>query len=221
MADINTLTAQARGLWYQVQSAFGSLGYSTTLTSAGRTASHNATIAGASSTSQHIGGNAFDFQVRDSSGNIMDPLAVQSTISQLGLSYGQNIAEYGAGMNPRNHLSVPTSTLQGQNKIGKDGVYSSNIPSPTSALAEAGLGQGRQFLQDSFKAMGLGDFGQKIANGISDGLEATGNALQAPGKAISGFTENWIIRGAIAAVAILLLAAAIFSMTKIPEKLTI
>lgn len=61
----------------------------------------------------------------------------------------------------------------------------------------------------------LGATGDKLA----DGLAGLGGALQAPGQALDAINpanviEGWVLRASVGAVAILLLAAAIFAMTK-------
>lgn len=222
MADVNTLSAQARSLWSQVQSIFSSAGYETTLTSAGRSADHNATIPGASSTSQHIGGNAFDFQVRDNQGRIVDPLQVQATLASQGLTYGQNIAEYGLGMNPRNHLSVATERLQGQTLVARGGKYTPNKPSLTSTLVSSARSDANEFIASSLRAMGLDNKGAYAwSDHISGTLAGAGEAMQAPANALTSGLQSWILRGAVAIVAILLIAAAIFSIAKGNNPITV
>lgn len=215
MADVNTLSAQARALWGQVQSVFSGAGYSVDLTSAGRTASHNSSIPGASDTSQHIGGNAFDFQVRDSMGRIVDPLAVQATLASQGLSYGQSIAEYGLGMNPRNHLSVPTSRLQGQTLVARGGKYTSNVPDIGRSIISSVRSQANESIASALKGMGLSnESAYSWSDAISGRMVQVGDALQAPANALTGGLQSWLLRGAVAIVAMLLIAAAIFSIAK-------
>lgn len=211
MADANTLSAQARSLWAQVQNTFSSIGYSTTLTSAGRSASYNAGIPGASSTSQHIGGNAFDFQVRDTRGNLVDPLAVQATLANQGLSYGQNIAEFGLGMGGRNHLSVPTASLNGQTLIGNNGKYSANVVQNAKAITAQTEGWGRTAIRDAFKALGLNP---DSADKFSDSMQRTGDVMSQSANIVADplGTSGLILRGSVAIVGVLLLAAAIFTL---------
>lgn len=200
MADANTLSAQARQLWNQVQATFSGMGYSTVLTSAGRSADYNAGIPGASNTSQHIGGNAFDFQVKNVAGVTIDPLAVQATLKAQGLSYGQSIAEYGLGMGPRNHLSIPTSTLQGQTLIARDGKYTKNTVSYWNQVA-AGV------IDDAFKAVGIKSPIKSINDTATAAVDATVDTVAKP-------LQSWIIRGSVAIIGMLLVAAAIFSLSK-------
>lgn len=211
MADANTLSSQARTLWNQVQSVLSGMGYNTVLTSAGRSASHNASIPGSSNTSQHIGGNAFDFQVYDARGNLVDPLAVQATLAQQGLTYGQSIAEYGLGMRGRNHLSVPTAKLQMQTLVARDGNYTRNAVQGARALGAQTAGWGREAISKAFDKLGLNP---KIAEDISDTLHGVGQAMSDPvGTVVDATGLNaWLIRGSIAIVGGLLLAAAIFAL---------
>jgi len=215
MADVNTLSANAQALWGRVQSTFSALGLSTTLTSAGRSPEYNSTIAGASSGSQHIGGNAFDFQVRDSKGNIIDPLKVQATLATQGLVYGQNIAEYGRGMNPRNHLSTigyrkDGSLIGGENLVTRGGAYQPIKIDASNSIASGIADQARGWVRDIehrfLTGLGFSTENADVLTNPNSGVVETAGAI--------ANSSQWILRGAIGAVALLLLGAAIFSIAK-------
>lgn len=208
MANENTLSAQARLLWGQVQATMNSLGFDTVLTSAGRSASHNAGIPGASSTSQHIGGNAFDFVVKDDKGRRVDPLIVQATLANGGFNYGQNIAEYGLGMGPRNHLSVPTARHQGQNLLARDGKYTPNRPDLGRSLADKGRDQVKGIIAKAMGNMGL------LANPITGPAVAGVIAGGAAAEEVKTGLQSWLLRGSMGILAILLIAAAVFALSR-------
>lgn len=203
MADANTLSANARALWNKVQTVFDGMGYETVLTSAGRSASHNAGIPGSSNTSQHIGGNAFDFQVKNAAGQIIDPLAVQATLAQQGLTYGQSIAEYGLGMRPRNHLSVPTATLKNQTLVARDGKYTRNAVSSYNALASDAVNKAFEWLGIKSPVKAVNETARAAVDATTETVESVAGGLQA-----------WLLRGAVAIIGMLLLAAAIFALSK-------
>lgn len=206
MADANTLSANARNLWNQVQTTMSSLGFDTVLTSAGRSPGN--VPRGGSKTSDHFNGNAFDFQVKDDKGRIVDPLAVQATLMQSGLGYGQNIAEYGLGMNPRNHLSIPTARHTGENMVQSgDGVYKRIQPNIGRALANAGRSKAKSYIDAAKVAIGLAVPG---AAGVL-GTPTPGSAVaDAAGTAL----QPYLLRGAVGIVALLLIAAAIFALSR-------
>lgn len=207
--DPNLLSGRARTLWGQVQEIFGGTGMTPVLTSTGRTQAEN-NIPGASKTSQHLTGDAFDFQVMQG-GKIVDPMSVQNVLASSGIGYGQNIAEYGLGMGPRNHLSVPTDKLQGQNLVARDGKYSQL----GKTLAASGRSQANEVIAKSLRSLGIGkDAAYEGSDAIAGVLSGAGSALKAPGEAIKSPLENLLMRGAVGAIALLLLAAAIFSIAK-------
>lgn len=203
------LTDAAQNLLSQVQSIFGA--GNVTVTSGARSASHNAGIAGASKTSQHLTGDAFDFKVTG-----YNPDQVQAIISQSGLSFGQSIAEYGAGMNPRNHLSVGT---KGQTLVAKDGRYSARtISESAKSFADKALADVSGNSRDWLK----GVFGATVGDGLADAGQATGKALSLPGDTIdkgiatvtgSEVFNGYMSRAAILIFALVFIAAGVFALS--------
>jgi hypothetical protein len=189
MVSLSTLSPQALNLWQQVQGLFGA--DNVTLTSAGRTAGNNASIPGASKTSDHLDGNAFDFRVKG-----IDPQAVQERIAAAGIGYGQNIAEYGAGMGPRNHLSIPTAKHAGENLLGVNGSYKK-------------LGSDLRAKVNAWESSLLQQFGvsKSSADVLTDPNATTGDAVSA---ALN--LNGWFSRITLALFALLLLAAALFML---------
>lgn len=203
MSGPSGLSARAYALWLEVKRIFPTAVF----TSGARSASHNAGIPGASKGSQHIHGDAFDFQVPG-----MDPRKVQSVIAASGLTYGQNIAEYGLGMGPRNHLSVTGTRangrpIMGENLIAQNGKYNSNLVS---------IGDGRDWL--------VKNWGGAIGNPIADALEGFGDMLEAPAKGLSDVPilgdvvnnrdmslDGWFNRIALVVFALIFIAAAVFA----------
>lgn len=204
MSDPSTLSARAYSLWLQVKSIFPNAIF----TSGGRSVSSNSSIPGASSGSQHLVGDAFDYKVPG-----MDPQDVQNIIGASGLDYGQNIAEYGLGMNPRNHLSVTGTRangtpIVGENKLGVNGVYSTN---------SINIGDGRAWLTQNL--------GGAVGNPIGSILHGLGIGLEAPAKALSGVPilgdvvnnrplvdlNSWFTRIALVLFALIFIAAALFA----------
>lgn len=204
MSGPSSLSTRAYALWLQVKSIFPNAVF----TSGARSASSNSNIPGASSGSQHLTGDAFDFQVPG-----MDPLDVQNVIGASGLNYGQNIAEYGLGMNPRNHLSVTGTRangkpIVGENKTGINGVYSTN---------SINVGDGRAWLTTNL--------GGAVGNPIADILQGLGTGLEAPSKALNGVPilgdlannrpltdlNSWFTRIALVVFALIFIAAALFA----------
>lgn len=188
-----SLTARAQSLADQVYSLFGA--DNVTLTSGARTAGHNATIKGASPSSQHIGGNAFDFQVAG-----YDPKDVQAILAGSGISYGQNIAEYGAGMNPRNHLGVGT---KGQTLLGTNGQYAPIKVTPVTANSGT--------WGDAINTA-LGPWAGSISNGLGTVLSAPGNAVEGAIKSVASPLDAWFMRVSIGVLAIVFIAAALFAL---------
>lgn len=198
-----TLTSRAQALVDQIYSMFGA--QNVTLTSGARSASHNATIPGASGGSQHIGGNAFDFQVAG-----YDPATVQAMIagSIPSSGYGQNIQEYGLGMNPRNHLSATGvrangTPIVGENLIGRDGRYTPITVSPLSADPKT---WGDQI------AATLGPWAGSISNSIGTGLTAPADAIKAEAKKLSPDLNSWFMRISVGLFALVFIAAALFAL---------
>lgn len=211
--DLSLLSPAAKNLLAKVQSIFGA--GKVTVTSTGRTAGANAGIAGASKTSQHILGadglsDAFDFTVAG-----MSPDQVQRMVASSGLSFGQSIQEYGAGMGPRNHLGVGT---KGQLLTATNGKYSTIGYAPASNAGDPGAGvggYGRTFLK--------GIFGDAWGNALSDGGYETGALLAAPGdgidKMFGGLTlSGWFTRITFGVFAILLIAVALFMLSGVSAK---
>jgi hypothetical protein len=178
------LNAQASQLLNQVRQIFGS--DNVIVTSGYRNPARNAGIPGASNTSQHLSGGAFDFKVKG-----LDPLQVQKVLQQSGITYGQSIAEYGAGMGPRNHLGVGTKM---ENLVALDGKYTS-------------LGSGLLKTVRDWEASLL------KAAGFSDGAATT---LTDPNasvtEAVGAASESWFGRIAIGLFALLLITAALFML---------
>lgn len=198
MANENLLTSAAQNLLQQVRDLFGSS--NVTVTSTGRSASHNNSIPGASQTSQHLTGNAFDFTVAG-----MTPLNVQDALASSGIGYGQSIAEFGAGMGPRNHLGVGTKL---QNLIGNNGKYLPRVPS----IMPDGTGNG------SATARAL--FGDKVGTYISDilgGAGGVGDILKKPADALAFNANDWFLRIAFALIALLLIAFGLYMISQRPN----
>lgn len=187
------LTAQAQALVDRVYSLFGAS--NVTLTSGARSVGANSGIAGASRTSQHLTGNAFDFQVSG-----YDPKDVQALIAGSGISYGQSIAEYGAGMNPRNHLGVGT---KGQNLVGTNGQYTPIVVSPVSANAGT---WGDQI------AATFGVEAGNVSDAVGRALSAPGNALDGAVKSVAPDLNSWFMRISVGALALVFIAAALFAL---------
>jgi hypothetical protein len=198
---LDGLTTDARVLWMRVKQLFPNA----RMTSGARSRSHNSGIPGASNTSQHIGGNAFDFVVPG-----MDPLQVQATIAKdLGIPFGQSIAEYGLGMGPRNHLSVPGSN-PGQLLTARNGRYTVTGRVPLNMGAGAGRDALRNILGD--------DWGNWMADGLGEG--GLGGALTAPAEALESLApdwDSWFKRGALVIFALIFIAAALFSFKPVRE----
>jgi hypothetical protein len=182
---ISTLQQKTRDLLDQVYDLFGK--DNVTVTSTTRSAAKNASIKGASNTSQHLDGGAFDFVVAG-----MTPVQVQQKIADSSLIYGQSIQEYGAGMGPRNHLSIPRGTILMKNTIGINGKYS-----PSNILVG-------------------------VKKKINDFLTGSKLLVNDPGKFTNVLTkdvlgidiQSYIFRGGLAIIGIILLAAAITSLSK-------
>lgn len=192
---LDGLTTDARVLWMRVQQLFPNA----RMTSGRRDPSN--IPRGGSRNSQHHTGDAFDFQVPG-----MDPLQVQQRIvADLGLPFGQSIAEYGLGMGPRNHLSTGA---RGQLLVARDGRYTVTGTVPL----DAGTGAGRDVLN-----RWLGD---DWGNWFSDGLEGVGDTLKAPGDAIDNLApdwDDWLKRIALVVFALIFIAAALFSFKPVRE----
>ncbi len=198
-----SLTAQTQALVDRVYSLFGAK--NVTLTSGDRSASHNATIPGASSGSQHIGGNAFDFKVAG-----YDPATVQAMIAGAipSTGYGQNIQEYGLGMNPRNHLSAVGTRangtpIVGETLIGRDGRYTPIKVSPISADPKT---WGDQI------AATLGPWAGSISNFMGTGLAAPGDAIDSAVNSVVPDLNSWFMRISVGVLAIVFIAAALFAL---------
>lgn len=182
-ANPTNITPAATSLWLRVKQLFPNA----IATSGGRSAAHNATIPGSSTTSQHIGGNAFDFVVPG-----MDPMQVQKVIAEsLGMPFGQSISEYGLGMGPRNHLSVGT---KGELKKAVNGKYSL-------------LGIVRDWEKDILKQLGLSD--GLAETWVDPDKSLTDAATQTANEAVD--FNGWFGRIAIAVFALILIAAAVFT----------
>ena len=212
-ANVNTLSANARALWNNVQTTLGQLGFETTLTSAGRSASENSALPNASKSSDHLLGNAFDFITTDSAGRLVDPLRVQATLAASGIQYGQSIAEYkSSGAINANHLSVANDRHNMQTLIGRGSKYSPNI------IAASARSSANEAIASAMKSMGLSDdYAHRISDSVSGTMVGIGEALQAPGQYIADTfdLEGWIKRGAIAIVALILIMAAVFALSKV------
>lgn len=205
MSGAESLSAQAYQLWLRVKSIFPNAIF----TSGARSASSNSGIRGASKTSQHLTGDAFDFVVPG-----VDPMDVQRTlVGNLGVPFGQSIAEYGAGMGPRNHLSTGS---RNQLLTANNGVYRVTGTAPTSALTPT-TGMGRADL--------IARYGPTVGNALADALAATGTVLEAPAKALEGVPilgsivnnkpltdwDGWFKRIALVVFALIFIAAAVFA----------
>ena len=195
------LTDAAQNLLSQVQQLFGAGNVRVTSTS--RTPTSNAALAGASKTSQHLTGNAFDFIVSG-----MSPAQVQSAIAQSGIAFGQSIQEYGAAAGTgANHLGVGT---KGQLLTGNNGKYSTT--GYASKIATQATVNAQKTVGDWLSGFGLG--------GLSNTL---GTALAAPGDAIDGAVASvtpdfnaWFGRIAIGVFAVLLIAVGLFMLSAKP-----
>lgn len=199
---LDGLTTDARVLWLRVKQLFPNA-----VPTSGRRDPSNIPRGG-SRTSQHHTGDAFDFQVPG-----MDPLNVQATIARdLGLPFGQSIAEYGLGMGPRNHLSTGS---RNQLLVARDGRYTvtGTAPAPVGGVSlGSGAGAGRDVLRQW-----LGD---DWGNWLSDGIEGTGDVLKAPGDAIDNLAPDWdawLKRIALVVFALIFIAAALFSFKPVRE----
>lgn len=177
-----------------------------------------------------IGNNLFGIKGNDISANTTEYInGVPQTVKQSFASYGSisdAFKAYGDLLLGKRYTSVRNATdvngelaaISGSGYSTAGGKYggalSSVIGQNQNALAGkiAGpaIASGRALL-DKY----LGGTGDKIA----DALAGVGGALQAPGQALDSINpatiiEGWVLRASIAAVAILLLGAAIFAMTK-------
>lgn len=202
--DYNKIKAKTQTLYNQTVNLFKGLGWRIVPTSGYRSPAHNAKIKGSSKNSQHMVGEAFDFVVYDQNGKRVDPMLVQATIAASGLDYGQNIAEYGAGMGPRNHLSVPSPTNQRENKRAMDGRYSAHYDIKPSLLDK-----GKALLTNAGTALGMispvGMIGTALTTENADGETILDGANP------FSFGQGTINRVALAVLAVIFIAAAVFA----------
>lgn len=183
------LTAEAMKLLNSVRSIFGA--QNVIVTSGARSPSANARIPGASPTSQHIGGDAFDFRVTG-----RDPKDIQGVLAASGLSYGQSIAEYGLGMGPRNHLSVGTKN---ETLIANNGKYKPITLEGTKSYLD-GI---REWERSILKGLGLNE---DQANVWTDPDASVTEVVAA-----SVDWNGWFGRVAIGLFALIFIAAALFT----------
>lgn len=203
MSLLSKLSAPAQALALQIQNLFGA--DNVTFTSGLRDAVSNSGIPGASKSSDHLGGNAFDFIVSG-----MSPQQVQSTIANSGIPFGQSIQEYGLGMGPRNHLSIPgASGHLGQLLTGKNGSYNTTGYANTHQWAKADGESWGDY---------LGRISTQLNQSLPDPLTAASNGVSSVTNAVSdkvgSFLASYATRAALIILAILLLAGAIFSISR-------
>lgn len=169
------------------------------VTSGNRSKERNSNIKGSSRTSQHIGGDAFDFKIKN--GTVyLDPAIVQQRIIDGGLVFGQSIQETGAGMRPRNHLSVGSKreVLTGSDENARQ--------------------YGRRYVKSAKDAQGQyrkninGVLGERVGNVVSDGLLSASNGISKAGtvivKTLSPI-QNYITRFSIGFFGFVLIIGAI------------
>lgn len=201
------LSQAAQNLLAQVQSFFGA--ENVTVTSGLRSSSTNSGLAGASQTSQHLTGNAFDFQV-----NGYTPDQVQALIATSGIPFGQSIQEYGAAAGAgTNHLGVGT---KGQLLTGNNGTYSTTNPNSLAAVYAKVTAGAQTTIGDSIKNTVGSLFGTSAGNAAGAASSAVGNALTAPADAINnaiGSPTTWFRQITIAVLAILLIGVALVMLS--------
>jgi hypothetical protein len=197
MADERTLSDGARSLLDGVRNIFGA--NNVILTSAARSKERNSQIRGASSRSQHIGGDAFDFKVKGLTND-----QVREGILQSDLTFGQLISETGAGMGPRTHLG-----------IGDGGRI--------TIASDANAAKGRRYVDIGRKAQGeYRQFinrvlGKDIGDKVSDTLKSASDTIAKGGEALSkplSFVDGYILRGAIIVIGLILIIGSVILITK-------
>lgn len=113
MVDTSTLSSTGSSLLNALYNLFGQ--DNVNVTSAGRTAATNASIAGSSGTSQHLTGDAIDFTVKGYTNQ-----QVQAKIANAGLTYGQLIDETNAPGGSHVHIGVGSGN---ENEVYQNGGY--------------------------------------------------------------------------------------------------
>ena len=200
MANEYGLTNQAQALLDKVRNLFGASNVQVTSGRSSRTG-----VAGGSATSQHPGGNAFDFHVSG-----MTPAQVQATLAASPIPFGQSIQEYGAAAGAGlNHLGVGTKT---QLLTGRNGRYSATNTATLPAANQTALAQASGFGRDSLVSFLGSDWG----NSIADGAFGVGSVLSAPGDridaAVASITpdwNSWFVRIGLGMLALLVIGVAL------------
>lgn len=162
--------------------------------SGARSTARNATIAGSSRRSQHVGGNAFDFAV-ERNGVRLSNAEIFERVRSSGLVFGQVIDETGLGMRPRVHLGTGT---KGRLSIGRDGRYT-----------DIERGKYRQAINNV-----LGD---RIGNKVSNSLKSGSDILAKGGDQISKAANdlnNYINRGIFGVIGLLFIVGVIYYLIR-------
>ena len=197
MANENTLSASAKSLLNDVKNLFGA--GNVNVTSTQRSANRNARIAGASSTSQHIPGDAFDFTVKGLSND-----QIRERIVNSDLAFGQLISETGLNMGPRTHLGIGTK--------GRITIASDENAAKGKRYVDIGKKIGGQYRNAINKVLGK-DIGDKVSDTLKSGADAIAKGGEAISKPLS-FIDGYILRGSIIVIGLLLIIGSIILITK-------
>lgn len=163
MSNPYGLSDAGYGLYTGIVGIFGQ--NNVVVTSGGRSASYNATIPGSSSTSQHIGGNALDFEVPGYTSE-----QVANIVGSSGMQYGQLI-----GYTTDNHVHIGVGT-KGQDLLKTAKGYVSTVWGTAKTLLSNSSGKA---IANAI-APGTGDAlaaaaGVGGGGSITDGLGITGS----------------------------------------------
>ena len=193
-AGANTLLGQVRDLF---------AGNSVVLTSGARNTSRNSQIKGASRTSQHLDGDAFDFVVKGANGRLLPNAVVADKIRGSGIQFQQLITETGAGGGPRVHLGVGT---RGQILDASD----SNVVRYGRRYVDV---TGRGSYREAITRVLGNNVGNKVADTLKSGADAVAKGGDAIAKSTS-FIEPLVIRGVIGIIGLVFIIAAVVAVNK-------
>lgn len=200
MADLSPAGLDLRA---RIQNVFGRENVVETSTT--RSAARNASIRGASNTSQHLTGDAIDFKVRDGKRGFLPLSEVKRRSLESVGPFGQLISETGAGMGPRTHLSVGS---KGQVLSASD----ANVARYGRRYVVEATNRAGVYRENINKVLG-GTIGNKVADVLKGGATGIAKAGDAITSATS-FVQQYLTRGAFGIIGIILIIGAVIILTK-------